>query len=84
MSELNITEEHYNKSQQQAVSESDLKTLLEGRSNTGMSWRKIKGKFVIGSNGVYKSFTDKELDDLKLVIEDIKNGDNRFYKEDNR
>lgn len=49
-----------------------------------MSWRKIKDKFVIESNGVYKSFTDKELDDLKLIIEDIENGDNRYNKEDNR
>ena len=49
-----------------------------------MSWRKVKGKYIIESNGVYKAFTDSELDDLKKIIAEIENGDNKYYKDDNR
>ena len=49
-----------------------------------ISWRKIKGKYVITFNGVYKSFTEKELSDLKQVIDDIENGNTKYHKDDNR
>ena len=48
------------------------------------TWREVKDKYVIESNGVYKAFTKKELVDLKKVIADIESGNVEFKKYDNR
>ncbi len=49
-----------------------------------MNYRKVKDKWVINKNGVYVSLTDAELDELQLIIDDIKSGKNEFYLEDAR
>ena len=49
-----------------------------------VTWRKVKGKYVIKSNGTYQAFTPSELEDLKKVLEDIESGNNVFNQEDNR
>ena len=46
-----------------------------------MTWRKVKGKYIISSNGVHKAFTEKELRELKQIINDIETGSTRHYKE---
>lgn len=49
-----------------------------------MSWRNVKGKFIIKHNGSYSAFTVSELDDLKKIIKDIENGDYKYQEKDNR
>ena len=53
-------------------------------TDMNISWRKTKGKFVIKSNGAYLAFNDSELEDLKKVIAEINNGDDRYMEKDNR
>ena len=49
-----------------------------------ITWREVKGKYVIESNGAYKAFTKKELAGLKKVIADIESGNAEYQKDDNR
>ena len=49
-----------------------------------VSWRISKGKVVLNNGGVYLSLTGEELDELELVLEDIKTNEREFYEEDNR
>lgn len=49
-----------------------------------LSWRISKGKVVINNGGVYLSLTGEGLDELELVLEDIKTDEREFYEEDNR
>ena len=50
-----------------------------------MTWRRVKGKYVICKNGVYLSLkNDNEINELRLVLDDIQSGDRKLYLEDFR
>ncbi len=49
-----------------------------------MSYRETKGKVVICKDGIYMSFTDDQLKELKLLLADIESGKKEFYKENAR
>lgn len=49
-----------------------------------MSWREVKGKYVVTSNGAHLSFTVSELSDLKKILDEIEKGGNNYRLDDNR
>ncbi len=46
-----------------------------------MTYKKVKGKYVICKDGVYFALTKKQLSELKRVINDIETGKKEYYRE---
>jgi len=45
-----------------------------------MTYREVKGKYVICKDGVYMAFTKKQLQELRRIINDIETGKKEYYK----
>lgn len=49
-----------------------------------INWRKMPNKYVINKRGTYLSLSDSDIQELKLIIEDIESDKKSYYKEDAR
>lgn len=49
-----------------------------------ITYREVKGKYVLHKNGVYIALTKEQISELKLVIEDIESGEMKLHRKDNR
>ena len=49
-----------------------------------MTYRKVKGKYVICHHGAYFVLLPEELLEMKVLIADIESGEGKFYDKDAR